>query len=386
MQRNKEEVIDLTADEPEQKKRKVVVVKKLFRCLECQKFFKKEDDLNEHTESSHPKPLPSKPFFACNHCGEKFTEAKELKNHVKKGHEKDTSYTCTHCMKKLASYFLLENHMKIHHNDGDESKESEMVFIPEADPIHLQEQSSQSEGCNKCDVCKKRFRKKTCLKQHYEDIHRNIYPYACFKEKRSYMFKTKSQYDHHMRTMHQSILWFEQESLCSICGKKLTSPPELRAHMNIHTGNEDFFDCDTCSNSFKTHDELNEHIGYEHPEKDTEYTCHMCQFTSRSAGYFNLHNKIHNSNQNKCKVCGKEFFFTFEYDEHIKKCSITEGIRNCEYCPSKFTDDTLLKVHIARKHSHQKHQCKYCPNIFVSLQILKNHMARAHPYAAKADL
>ena len=89
--------------------KKGVHVLKSFKCTQCGKRFKGQNELNKHVKSIHDKVT-----YACNLCEYKATQAAHLKAHKESIHEGKKNWFCKAC--PYSSYTKTDfiRHMRIH--------------------------------------------------------------------------------------------------------------------------------------------------------------------------------------------------------------------------------------------------------------------------------
>lgn len=61
-----------------------VILTKQYTCNQCDKKFKRKENLNRHHETSHSE---NRKTYDCEHCGNSFSREDNLKRHVKSKHE-----------------------------------------------------------------------------------------------------------------------------------------------------------------------------------------------------------------------------------------------------------------------------------------------------------
>ena len=94
-----------------------VVVKKVFRCLKCDKCYTSKANLILHGRTRHGSdesramyPVSSQ-TFDCDQCDRKFLRSNFLTNHKKTHAPKKTVYACSEC----DDMFEQKEHLKEHH-------------------------------------------------------------------------------------------------------------------------------------------------------------------------------------------------------------------------------------------------------------------------------
>uniref|UniRef100_A0A671UGF8 C2H2-type domain-containing protein n=1 Tax=Sparus aurata TaxID=8175 RepID=A0A671UGF8_SPAAU len=83
---------------------------RLFKCTQCQRPFKRRNDLKRHYRvHSSVKIMP----FTCKVCDKKFSSRTIVKNHMR-SHSGERPYACTYCDKRFMTSSVLRSHERIH--------------------------------------------------------------------------------------------------------------------------------------------------------------------------------------------------------------------------------------------------------------------------------
>lgn len=140
--------------------------------------------------------------------------------------------------------------------------------------------------------------------------------------------------------------------------------------------NERVYVCSICGLDFRKRTPFNEHMD-EHISgtKDGVYECEYCQTAYTDVRLFRAHKKTHSSNMKiwTCKDCNKNYSSKNLLDEHM---NMHTGDRpyKCPHCvkdfASKYTLTAHMKIHYDRK---RPYECTECGKSFFSNQNLMQH-------------
>lgn len=122
-------------------------------------------------------------------------------------------------------------------------------------------------GTHECDMCEKKFVKKTLLQKH-KRIHIVDTSYQC--DQCGKIFDTARRLSVH-RALHG-----EKKFKCSQCEANFASKKYLTSHLRRHNDSRPFR-CEVCGNAYKYRPTLDEHIRRNHANKP--YACPYCPDT-----------------------------------------------------------------------------------------------------------
>ncbi|XP_067234438.1 zinc finger protein 501-like [Chanodichthys erythropterus] len=162
----------------------------------------------------------------------------------------------------------------------------------------------------------------------------------------------------------------KKSTICTQCGKSLSTKQHLKIRMRVHTG-EKPFTCDQCGKSFTRQGDFKEHMRIHTGEKP--FTCDQCGKSFTRKGDLKRHLTVHTKEKpHSCSVCGKSFSQLCSLQEHEK---IHTGVREymCFECEKTFTTWSHLKKH-QRIHTGEKpYKCSQCDKRFSQSSYLKTH-------------
>ncbi|XP_044727337.1 gastrula zinc finger protein XlCGF57.1-like [Chrysoperla carnea] len=279
-------------------------VTKTFICEKCNKEFKRLWVLGQHMQRKHrAKPLK------CSECKLKCYHPLHLKQHQEVAHN-PLNHTCSTCNKVFTNIYNLKYHKCKH-------------LSPK---LH----------CRRCD---KSFQDKRELKCHNKEKHA-----------------------------------MEMYVACHICGKSITKK-SLNNHLATHE-ERDKRTCIVCSKTFIREDTLARHIKLIHEDKIRErnFLCNICGHASRFAADLRKHLRTHSTERPfACKHCDKTYRSEDNLKEHISCAHLDERKFQCRFCPQAFNHKKTL-VHHERRHTGEKpHKCEVCGKRFIQKIALQIH-------------
>lgn len=163
-----------------------------FRCLRCERRFKRFCDL-----VSHQKFHPFQSGFACFQCATTFKNAKALTKH-ELAHTGEKPFICSRCGKRFFTQRLLDNHLGV----------------------------TLKKNPYACSECGKRFAKKYVLRKH-EMVHNRDKPFLCSICGKG--FTEEEDFNEHQR-VHME----EHVHSCDSCGKRFSSKNSFEKHRQEH--------------------------------------------------------------------------------------------------------------------------------------------------------
>lgn len=337
-----------------------------FHCTLCSSTLSTEAGLKKHMKNIH-KNLPTteattSKALICDKCEETFANRSSFLGHFRQVHLSQThgtKYKCPLCSRLFAGgrgyASNVNRHMKRVHmknsriskgqviieSDGDgnenfynqtaiecsECKEicPNTMALYEHSRIHLSDCNDTADGYNlKCDVCHTVLDTLAEFICHMCDVHSvpnrtMVKPIKCrWCAKR---FARMSGLYTHVRFAHQSCKDSKdgrlrkigsqpsrKPSLCTICGKFLTTSIALRRHLLIHSNSRPF-QCDICLASFRQIGSLTTHMTIHKDER--KYQCRECGKKFRQNPHLKMHLMAHGIGIEKwfsCTICHKKFY------------------------------------------------------------------------------
>nr|XP_029716615.1 zinc finger protein 624 [Aedes albopictus] len=272
-----------------------------FMCQNCDLLFNTKEELCVHengsncvTDVSNRETEPPR-LYQCELCPKSFSTAKQLSNHkpVHSG-----AYACDKCGSNFHSSSSLKNHIERYHSLG----------LDEISTIV------------RCEPCQQTFVDATAYRGHCSRIHQ------------------------HENDQKPPQLQKGKPFECDHCGKRFWSINTIRVHVQVH---RQYRDCNQCSESFRTVQQLKKHKLIAHPEK-----CPFCpkKYSCKQACRSHC-NVIHGMIQ--IKLLDEHQAITYEWRKLMFKCAV------CDKDYETFRD---LKGHYEKKHPGDKVliKCVYC--------------------------
>uniref|UniRef100_A0A3Q2QM78 Zinc finger protein OZF-like n=1 Tax=Fundulus heteroclitus TaxID=8078 RepID=A0A3Q2QM78_FUNHE len=214
-----------------------------------------------------------------------------------------------------------------------------------------------------CDVCGKRFKRRTHIKLHMM-IHTGKTEHSC--DVCSKGFKDKTSLLTHMR-LHTG----ERPFACHDCGKRFHAKGILKAHLKVHS-EEKPFSCDVCGSKFKMKATLKKHMPIHLKEKP--FVCSVCSKGFSQQTNLSVHMSVHTSEKPFiCNICSKGFSLPQFLKRHM---SVHTGEKSfvCSVCYKGFSRQNCLKIHMHIHTGEKPFSCCICSKGFSRPAYLRKHM------------
>ena len=342
-----------------------------FQCQKCNVMFKTGGALGLHQCGILPPRWTGDYFGAkrCHICEKAFKRRYDLLSHITKVHNKEKNFACAHCDYKASVPFLLTKHLRRMH--------------------------SQQARAHLCQDCGAQFTEKTYLLAHIRNVHgvkEDMFCYHC-----GIVIKSPTLILEHVKEVHGSDSNrpvsnnSEKPFQCATCSEEFKTVDEIRTH--LRTSHRDLrpegettsnnvkykYACPHCPNLLSNKDSLEHHINRVH-ELTKKYPCTLCDeafFDSRS---LKKHERKHTGlDLVNCGVCGKEFANKTLFDRHYKTVHEKSKEYACETCDFKTFHAYSLKAHVQQVHEkYRPNRCDYCEKAFFSKRDLEKHYNSVH--------
>ena len=178
----------------------------------------------------------------------------------------------------------------------------------------------------------------------------------------------------------------EEHRMCQTCGKSFSGYryyQHLKSHM-IETGEEspEVYFCDQCGKQFMKKLSLKHHIQVDHENR--EYECKTCKQTFKTHNQRNTHQILEHSTDEKynCKYCGKRFGNTGHLKSHITHYH-EEPKFKCQFCGKMFKVKESLDDHERMHKGEKPFPCSLCAESFPSKKGHSQHMRGVHKIAKR---
>ena len=310
-------------------------LKTSYKCDICSREFNQKYKLRDHYLTHTGEKM-----YECNECGKSFALAGNLKHHIITKHSTERNHKCTVCLKSFKTTVALKYHMNVVHN--------KIRF--------------------KCDTCGKDFSALQTVKTHILNQHGYLFGNAPVNELK-----------------------------CLVCDKVLSSAGNLKLHMQIHEGNQNYI-CETCGALFSRKTDRDRHHMIHTGEKP--YKCKQCDYSCIRPGDFNRHMLNHGDRfggqrKHTCPYCEKTLVRKCEMRAHIAICNGAlksadkpqfhmklfhedREFFNCKVCYVPQGSKYKLESHMIKEHGKTAHVCDECGLTLKSNNNLKRHKKNIH--------
>ena len=185
-------------------------------------------------------------------------------------------------------------------------------------------------------------------------------------------FQDKNELLRHEQTHRQNIVYG-----CKKCANYFEEKDELTEHEKTHS--EDLHsNVENCEKSCKDQSKLNNHEGVH--SQNISYMCDKCEKSFNDESDLENHAEVHNQNvPYKCDKCDGIFNENDELRQHImtvhdQNKEITKSV--CTKCDKVYSDMNKLRRHDWR--SHREIECNICGVTLQSRQEITDHRRSQH--------
>ncbi|XP_031327519.1 zinc finger protein PLAG1-like [Photinus pyralis] len=248
---------------------------------------------------------------------------------------------------------------------------SEKTFLSLAEPGPSGLQISKTKPVAKLHL------KKSKKPQTSQTAKKNFVCPVCQKSFQNRANLAKHQISHNGNSPHK----------CEHCKKTFSSKFKLVRHVLIHSDRKPF-SCSVCERTFHRKDHLKNHIKVHSPSKK-HYVCekHNCKKEYTSLISFKKHTALHAAEEGslECQICSKTFETKDEILYHLKIHAGSRAVKNpnekkftCDHCDRKFFTRKDVRRHLVVHTGMRDFLCQFCPQRFGRKDHLVRHIKKSH--------
>ncbi|XP_053689157.1 zinc finger protein 420-like [Sabethes cyaneus] len=327
-----------------------------FQCSMCSLRFSSDFRVKIHENKVHGANHNVKPVVTklreviCDQCG-KVSDSRRIKDHIQEVHQRDSLPKCDICQKIFTTKRSLERHMLLHSNTKPYScDQCDATFRRLLDYRHHKSKVHDGVNPHVCPECNEEFKSYHQLYVHKQGVHYKKVPksmLSAYRQNKQYevckicrsQFAKGSELMQHIRSEHV----VEQYPVlkCPHCIKTFILPSRLSAHKAIHS---DRYACKECGVGHIDKKKLQYHMDLKHPDGRV-YACSTCSTTFTSLNQLNEHSVIHTKGKRfQCEFCTKSFLRRFQLVIHTRTHT-GEKPFECSGCLKRFGDDGTFSKH-----------------------------------------
>ncbi|XP_043943293.1 zinc finger protein 883-like [Protopterus annectens] len=282
----------------------------------------------------------------------------------------DRPYKCATCGKKFKKKWYLTCHEKTHTGEKPyKCATCEKSFIWKWN-LASHEKIHTRETTYKCKTCNKSFQRKWKLVFH-ERTHTGEKPHKCATCGKGFIWKWSL-------TCHEKI--HTGETKCETCDLSFEGKYKLLSHEKTHA-EEKPYQCAKCSKYFTLKDSLIRHEKTHTGKKP--YKCTICGKSFQWKNNLTYHEVTHTGDRPyKCTTCDKSFRRNWELTAH-NRIHTGEKLYKCDTCDKSFQYKSRLVDHEKTHTGDRPHKCTTCGKGFTRKSLLTYHEkghTREKPY------
>ncbi|ODM90205.1 putative zinc finger protein [Orchesella cincta] len=339
----------------------------------------------------------------CEECSYVTIGQPRVEQHLREHETHETNHQCPDCQRKFTTRQYYELHVMYHcgvdlwrcDGDGCENKPIARGKVKthlrevHQDNIHRCEQcdcffikfpnlvihylTHIGEHTINCEMCPKPvpFASKRGLLRHLSDEHSQTQLlFKCDFESCTATYVSKSDLWSHKQT--HSLPSFG----CPTCGRCFINNFRLQLHIRTLHKKEDVYQCNKCSEKFRTIGDREKHVLRDHGVAN--YKCDICpnEFFAHATS-LRLHKyRKHGEKvvpQFPCSLCDKIFVHKGKWRDHERTHSDLKEY-TCEVCGFATRTERLLKAHKSKHDDIKNYACNYCAKRFVHKKYLTCHL------------
>ncbi|XP_050359874.1 gastrula zinc finger protein XlCGF26.1-like [Nymphalis io] len=329
-------------------------------------------------ENSNATPFKPKlkTGFPCFYCRMLFDDLSKLREHQRKHTKTElkrvlrsygaenfvvyvdvTDLKCTICNEAVPNLNNLKNHLIKEH------KKEMQEFPDRVVPFKL------TQGIFECQVCKCNFGTFGSIERHMNVHFRN---YVCKECGTGYVTKCRLKV-HSKQHVGGSFP-------CEMCKKVYTTPVNLKNHIDVVHKMIKRFKCAKCDERFTEYFKRQKHMVELHGVAPLEYKCNVCEKSFERKYMLSMHMKRDHLDERdfQCELCSYTCFTKNELKVHMIKHN-GERIFECTVCKKSYARKKTLREHMRIHNNDKRYACKSCGQAFVQNCSLKGHIKTHHP-------
>ena len=211
----------------------------------------------------------------CDQCSRPFTDTDLLNRHIANVHADEKRFNCSLCSKGFGVKSNFNAHMsKVHGAKLPCEFCGKVLFDVKSLRSHVMSKHKREDCPFQCEICQKKFSRKTYLIRHVTDVHKHdgsgeILHCSQCDEKTATIFRHRILLDDHIKKRHPSDVVTTKKVECQFCGRTVTNTKSLRLHILSKHKREDCpYQCEICQKKFPRNSLMLRHVSKVHANVD----------------------------------------------------------------------------------------------------------------------